>query len=405
MKILLVNTFYTPDILGGAEISVQKLAEGLVKKGLDVVVICTGKDEIVEHINGVKIYRIKINNLYNPIDHRKTSKIRKTLYRILDIYNIFNYKKIKSILKNEKPDIVNTNNLYGLSPIVWKVSKDLNIKLIHTLRDYYLMCPKVNLLRKDKTICEKCKKICSIYKYMNKKISNYVDFVTAPSNFTIDLFKKNGFFNNVPSMCIYNAIDIDYDNIKSNYISKFNLDKKSLDIVYLGTLDIHKGIDILLAAFNKIDRKNLRLNIAGKGKMEYLVNEYLKKDNRMKYYGFIEDNQKEEILMNADILVIPSMWYEPFGRVIIEAYKYGIPVIGSRLGGIPEIIDHLETGIIVENMSERNLMNALNYFINDNDKINHMMPYIQEKLFIFDIEIQIERFIKLYEDVKNNRHR
>ncbi|MEI2463274.1 glycosyltransferase, partial [Niallia taxi] len=91
MNILLVNTFYYPTIVGGAEISVQKLAEGLVKNGHKVSVLCTDRTNNYEVINGVNVYRIKVKNLYSPSDSQQQNMIKKTIYRFVDFYNIFNY--------------------------------------------------------------------------------------------------------------------------------------------------------------------------------------------------------------------------------------------------------------------------------------------------------------------------
>ena len=96
---MIVNTFYFPDIIGGAEVSVQKLAEGLVKNGNEVVILCNGEHNSIETINGIKIIRKKFNNIFSFFQYRKSTGLKKILYKILDYYNPFNRKILKEIFK------------------------------------------------------------------------------------------------------------------------------------------------------------------------------------------------------------------------------------------------------------------------------------------------------------------
>jgi glycosyltransferase involved in cell wall biosynthesis len=404
MNILLVNTFYFPDILGGAEVSVQKLAEQLSRKGHKVSVLCTSTKDSKELINGVNIIRIKINNLYAPIESTKQPIFKKVMYRILDNYNILNIGKISNVIKELDPDIIHTNNIYGISPIVWKVARQLNIPIVHTLRDYYLLYPFGNL--SQETGDYKHNLYAKIHRFIHRILSTNIDFVTAPSKFTLKRFLEDSFFRNIDKKVVFNAIDFNADHVEEWYNQKLKrlMSEGSTKFVYLGTLGKHKGVDLLLNAFHQIEDHSIELHIAGKGPLQQLVEKYSIKDSRISYHGFLNERQIKDLLLDCHILIVPSIWYEPFGRVVIDAYKYGLPVIGSDIGGISEIIKHQETGLLIKPRSTDDLVSAIKFMSNRNN-IKKMLLFCKKHLDTFSIEEQVLQFEEIYKKVLLRREK
>ncbi|GKU84891.1 glycosyltransferase family 4 protein [Niallia sp. NCCP-28] len=395
MNILLINTFYYPTIIGGAEISVQKLAEGLVKNGHNVSVVCTDKEDKYEILNGVQVFRIKIKNMYDPIESQKQGIIRKSIYRIIDLYNIFNYKRLREIFIKVKPDVVHTNNTYGISPVIWSVSKKLNVPIVHTLRDYYLMYPYGNL-----TNSESGKSLLNIYEKLHKSfhrfISSKVNYVTAPSKFTLDKFIEKDFFYKSQKKVIFNAIDFNKNTIDQWYANKISkTNNKVTKFVYLGTLGEHKGVHILLNAFHEIEDNHIELHIAGKGTLQNMVEEFEQKDSRIKYHGFLQGENLEKLLLQCDVLLAPSVWYEPFGRVVIDGYKHALMVIGSSSGGLAEIIKDGKTGLLIEPNSSESLKLGINKLKKSENK-EQLLINCREELNTFSIEKQIKDFETIY---------
>ncbi len=117
-------------------------------------------------------------------------------------------------------------------------------------------------------------------------------------------------------------------------------------IVYVGRLQAEKGIHTMLAAMSRLD-PSVRVKIVGEGPMASDVLACAKKYN-VDYLGKLSLADTYEVIGNARALVIPSLWHEPFGRVVVEAYAKGTAVIGSRMGGIPELIDDGRTGYTFE---------------------------------------------------------
>ena len=397
MRVLIVNTYYYPHIIGGTEVSVKKLAEGLSEKGIDVSVLCSDVEDKFEIINGVNVYRLKLKNIYQPIELRGANPLKKVIGRANDIYNKFNKRKINELINKIKPNVIHVNNIYGISPVIWEVAKENNIKLIHTIRDYYLMCPKISMLKKGKQ-CKEKNIVCKLFTNLNRKLSKNVDFVTAPSQYTLDCFIKEGFFSNAISKKVFNAIDYNISNVNNILNTKLNNNDSYIKFVFIGTLTHNKGLDLLLEAFSQIKNPNAKLTIAGKGELENMVIECTKNDNRIAYKGFIGEEEINAMLKESDVLVAPSIWNEPFGRVVIDAYKNAMPVIAGKYGGLKEIVKDGMTGLLIEPKNKEEFINALNYF-NDKKHLKSMLNNCVDELKNYSLKYQVEQFIKIYEEL------
>jgi glycosyltransferase involved in cell wall biosynthesis len=111
-----------------------------------------------------------------------------------------------------------------------------------------------------------------------------------------------------------------------------------IDILYVGQLSIHKGVQVLIKAFTGLKQGNVRLHIVGKGPDSDEMKQLAKNDPRIKFYGFISDEDLSELRRKANISVVPSIWYDMAQGVISESFSWGIPVVASDIGGIPEFI-------------------------------------------------------------------
>lgn len=394
MKILLVNTFYYPEVKGGAEYSVKKLAEGLQADGNDVVVLASGSYDNDEIIDGIRVLRRKFNSIYHSYGNVKKNIITMFFHRILDFWNPTNRGIIKKVIKEEKPDIVHTNNIYEITPVVWKIAKENGIQTVHTIRDYYLMCFKTSLLKKNNVICNNPNVGCRAYQHINRKFTNYVDVLTAPSKMMIKEVENLNFFRKAQHIAVYNACEFDRESVEIN--CNRVREKDNVTFVYLGGFHEHKGIDTLLEAFGSLENSNARLIFAGKGDKTEIIKEAAIKDSRIHYAGFLNESQITELLNKCDVLVCPSLWNEPFGRVILDAYKSGLPVIASKVGALPEIVQEGKTGILVKAGDSEELKAAMKCFIDDDSFLRVCKSNLLTKLSEFEIKKQVNNFEKIY---------
>src|SRR6185437_17120785 len=115
----------------------------------------------------------------------------------------------------------------------------------------------------------------------------------------------------------------------------------------LTRLTVEKGVRVALAAMAQVPRRlGIELTIAGKGPLEDEVRTAAARDPRIRFLGFIEGEEKYRALTRAGYLLLPSLWYENAPVAIIEAAAYGLGVIGSAIGGIPEFIEPNRTGLL-----------------------------------------------------------
>jgi glycosyltransferase involved in cell wall biosynthesis len=119
-------------------------------------------------------------------------------------------------------------------------------------------------------------------------------------------------------------------------------------VLLIGQLRAHKGIRVALAALAAAPDLDVRLDIAGAGELLDECRAAATRDPRIRVHGFVTGTAKESLFRDTDVLLCPSIWWEVTGIVILEAYARGLPAIGSRIGGIPEVIDHGRTGFLVK---------------------------------------------------------
>ncbi|MCW3133201.1 MAG: glycosyltransferase family 4 protein [Methanophagales archaeon] len=392
MKICFISNLYPPFIIGGAETSVRRDAEGLRKRGHEVLVITTSQDRksLIEDINGVKVYRISPLNLYTMYQHQKQPEIRKPLWHLIDLWNPHSYIVVKNVLRREMPDVVHINNYKGLSLSVFSAVKCLNLPVIFTAHDYSLICPRANLLHGSGEICKTPSIFCMLYNRIQKYlIDNKPDLVTAPSQFVIDKLKEAGLFKDVKTMKLPLGIELSDEKTEKGY--------DTIDILYMGELSKHKGVHILINAFKGLEFKKVKLHILGKGKDAEEFKKMAGYDKRIFFYGFVPD---EELIMQlyqkANVLVVPSICYDNSPMVIYESLMNGTPVIGSRIGGIPELIEDGCNGFLFTAGDVDELKEILEDLMRKPSELKRLEDGAFESVKKYSMDMHIRRLEKIY---------
>lgn len=390
MKIVIFNTWYFPNMMGGAEHSVKILAENLVKKGQKVVVVTVDsptKKTVCENINGVKVYRLN-SGKYKLFDAyaKKYKGFKQLKNKYYELFNKSINNELDRVLKKIKPDIVHVNCISGLSFKAIECVHEHSIPIIYTLRNYFMLNP---------TNREMPKILTYIYKKIVKNYSNYAIAVTAPSLFTLKKHLQLGLFDKVKiKKCIPNCIDIPYNTT----IKEINLhrqrEKKVTNFIYAGWISEDKGIRYLLKAFNNI-KTDATLTLCGDGDLRQLVKDAAKQNKNIKYLGKLDTQALYHQYELADVSIVPSIWEEPFGRVVIEANAYGLPVIASDQGGIPEIISTVAGGVVYESKNISALTSKMELFCNKKKRMGYLHN-IQDNIMKYSVEVQIDDFSALY---------
>ncbi|MCW3128987.1 MAG: glycosyltransferase family 4 protein [Methanophagales archaeon] len=391
MKICFMSNLYPPFVMGGAETSVKRIAEGLIKRRHDVLVITTSpnRKSSIEDINGVKLYRINPLNLYAMYNHQNQPELLKPVWHVIDLWNPHSYIIIKNILKKEMPDIVHINNFKGLSLSAFSAAKRLNLPLIFTAHDYSLICPKANLLRGSGEICITPSRFCVLYGRIQKYlIDNKPDLVTAPSQFVIDKLKSSRLFRGIKTMKIPLGIELSDEKAEKKY--------DVIDILYAGELSKHKGVHVLINAFKGLKSENIRLHILGKGNDADEFKKIAGSDRRIIFHGFVSGESLMQLYLKANVTVVPSIWYDNSPVVIYESLMNGTPVIGSRIGGIPELIEAGCNGFLFTAGNVDELKEILKDLIRNPFELKRLEDGAFESVRKYSMDMHIRRLEEIY---------
>ena len=387
MRVLVINTFYYPDNVGGTERSLRLLCEGLYQNGHDVAVFCLANDRIrkEETINGVRVYRSSGGD-YDVRFKLGESKIcpQKIKNKLIEFNNRKCCRELMEIIEEYRPDIVNTNNLNGISTRAWKVVKQKGIPLVHTVRDYWLLSP---------TYTSRNLFIDRLYSLFHKGYAGKVKDVTGASSFIIDYFMKRRFFKHAEYHLIPNSLEIDTCSLKESIDER---KERTGEIVFLfaGHLEKNKGVDLLLDVIAETDNNNLVFNFFGDGPLKDRIVTASSVDPRIRYYGKVSSSELTLQYRKADVVVVPSIWEEPFGRVVIEGFANGCTVVATEVGGMPEIIKTIHAGRIC-NCNKSELKNAIMYY-SDRKNIVDDYPAIESNIYNYSLQTQIDSFVNLY---------
>ena len=323
MKICIISNFYPPFFFGG-ERAIQREAEGLAQRSHTVSVLTSSPNRkaYTEVINNVEIHRIVPFNLYPPYQFQSKPTLIKPLYYFLDIWNPLSSRIIKKTLQIIKPDVIYIHNFKGLSSMVFGAVKSLEIPSLFCVNDYSLVCPRSGLLRSSAKICLNPRLLCKVYAHSHKYLinRNQPGLVVSVAQFTLDRVKQSGFFAGIDTRKEVVGVEVNESIPGKDY--------KEIDILYVGGLSKHKGIQVLIKAFTKCKQENIRLHIVGSGpdsdEMEKLAGD----DPRIMFHGFVSDDDLFSLRQRANIAVVPSIWYEMaqglFVRVSVMEYRLSV---------------------------------------------------------------------------------
>jgi glycosyltransferase involved in cell wall biosynthesis len=335
MRILFVSTLYEPNIIGGAERVVQSVAEGLASIGHDCVVATLGHgiERETRHINGVKVHYLPVRNLYWPFQSPRPGALKRALWHTLDTYNPMMAAALGSILDEERPDVVNSHNIAGFSVAVWKEVKRSGFPLVHTLHDQYLLCPNCTMFRNGKN-CETQCELCKLYGIPRRMQSHLPDIVTGVSRFILERHREYGCFAGVKETVVYNAYERPGQALASESLSSRD---RPMRFGFLGRLHPTKGIELLVNEFVTLPIGVAELWIGGRGDESFEAQlKGLSSDrNDVRWLGYVK---AEELLSEVDVMIIPSLWHDTAPLTVLEALAWGLPVVASRRGGLPELV-------------------------------------------------------------------
>lgn len=319
----------------------------------------------VGEINGVKVHYLPVANLYTPTGGKRPGLARRALWHLVDSYNPAMARAVAEVLDAERPDVVNTHNLVGLSCAVIGSIKDRALPLVHTLHDPYLLCPKSTMFKRGRNCRRPCLD-CRLYTVPRRALSSRVDVAVGVSRFILQRHVELGCFRGTETRVIYNGVE----GPRSEEVRMRRTCGSALRFGFLGQLRPTKGLHELVRAFAAECATDAELWIAGRGDPVYetQLRSQTAEIPSVRWLGFVDPG---ELLGNVDILVVPSLWCDTAPLVVLEALAAGTPVLGSSRGGIPEFICEA-TGWVYEPDDATALRRALRNCLRSRDRLAEM---------------------------------
>ncbi len=400
MRILIVNKFLHPN--GGSETYIFKLGDELIKQGHEVQYFGMDHKERVVG-NHLELYT------HNMDFH--SGKMQKLLYPFKIIYSHEAAKKIRKVLEDFKPDVVHLNNFnFQLTPsIIYAVKKyekvhNHHVRLIYTAHDTQLVCPN-HLMQNPRTLecCDAClehgveecaKRKCihnsraksvlgTIEAKLYKKLKTYrkLDAIICPSNFLKSKLDSDSVLSK-KTVVLRNFVDMP---VIKDAVSKEDY------VLYFGRFSQEKGIKTLLKAC--ADLKDIPFHFAGSGPME----EEIRKLPNTKLCGFLTGEELAREIAQARFVVFPSECYENCPFTIMEAQLCQTPVLGSDLGGIPELVKEGVTGELFESGNAQLLKEKIEFLWKHEDRLQTYTENCKDVHFD-DVGKYVENLMKIYQN-------
>lgn len=346
-RILFISAIFPPDIKGGAERSASNLAQWMKRQGAEIGVITTAKLPS-EVCSGVMVDGLKTWRVWMPRDvseyyfSSKAPWWKRKLWHLQNLFDPRNRKIVANILDEYKPDIVNIHLLQGIGYNILAEIGRRNIPTVYFLHLLDLACYRQTMFRDGhncETQCIVCK-ATSVYKLHCIKKLPYLGFC-SPSRNSLERLAKVFPIKQWSNTAIFNANQYPPATIPRSASDHFQ-------ILYVGRLDKPKGINILIDAAARLAEKHrFTLTIIGSGPEEKDLHQKYAHMSWCRFTGFLSEQEISNYMVNSDVLCVPSIWAEVLGGVIVHALSQGLPVLGSDMGGIPELIDHRKNGMLL----------------------------------------------------------
>jgi len=398
MKICLINNLYQPYNRGGAEKVCETIVAGLKHAGHEVFIITTKPRKQLSITNyqlppsakasgDKRIYYL--NSLYFNLN--KLPKFFRFFWQIWNMFNFVGYFKIKKILQAEKCDVVIANNLMGVGFLTPLAIRSLKIRHLHIVHDIQLIHPSGLMYYGQEGIIDGF--FAKIYMSMCRWLFGSPRVVIFPSAWLKELYIKRNFFAQSKIKVLPNPVDAikavistpASESVEKSLKGENKMYKGFLPLVkpgvemtknraftflFLGQIEKHKGVFLLIDAFNKIKEKypEVELLLAGDGSRLEASRKKAAENNNIKFLGWPGEEAADKLLFKSDCLVYPSLVYENCPNAIQRALVAEIPVLASDLGGMPELVNK-NAGLLFKPANMNDLAEKMAWLIENKNNL------------------------------------
>ena len=341
-KVLLVNKFYYNR---GGDCTAMLSTEQLLKaKGHEVAVFSMKYNKNLPSV-WERYFPDEIDFSAKTLSGKIRSASR--LFKPKDVASKFNL-----LLNDFKPDVIHLHNIHSyLSPVVAEIAHQKGIRVVWTMHDYKLICPAYSCLNNG-VACERCftKKSAVLVKkcIKNSPLASLLGWMEAIYWNRKKLTAITGCFISPSRFLKTKMVEAGFPSEKIEVVPNFMPQKLDLSTTkkeyycYVGRLSAEKGVDTLLRAAVQLPYP---LKVIGDGPLADVFSNEFTQEN-IEFTGYLPHDKVYDLVKEARCLVLPSLCYENNPYSVIEALCMGTPVIGSHMGGIPELINEGVNGLL-----------------------------------------------------------
>jgi glycogen synthase len=389
VRILLLSNLYPPFVEGGAEILAGDIAAGLERLGHEVIVLTSSYGLSKPQRDG-KIWRSLQPAPPVYFDRQRSfwSQLNQPFNYYRRYHNTANARTLRHVVAATTPDILYIWEITGIGVnSLLKVLPDLNIPIVFHLGSYWLL-----YARSPETEQSRLR-----LRWLKQRLIGTVPELTWTSLIAVSATVKQEY---VRSGFDPKRIEVIYNGIDPRFLTlpwSASNEEEAFQLLFVGRIRVEKGILVLLKALDLLmhemnspvllspvlseangaakylDSPPLHLHIFGDGDETYIseLKTFLLEKGLTEIVTFHGKVPQDELIQHydrCDLMLVPSLWQEPFGLVVAEAMARGLPVIASNVGGPAEILTHEINGLLVEAGNERALASAINQLIKDPEK-------------------------------------
>ena len=350
MRVLMVSNFFVSTFVGGAEVSLYNTALGLREAGHEVRIL---------GINTRGNQRVNRELLVDGLAVHEVNILRQWKNRILQTYDPGVATAVRQEITRFRPDVIHTHNLSGTSLAPFRVAAQVGVPLVATLHDHWLLCANNMLMRRDHSLCSPeaggCNQCFREYDYwapipqrrtVFRWLARSVHTFISPSQRLIDLHVLGGYERERFRLVRYGLRPLSRPPVGTPpVISPLHVGAQTM--VFVAALVVSKGVEVLIRALPRLIESipNFRLVVAGRGPAKH--EEQLRSfGEHVILLGSVPRSHMADVFAGAGLSVLPSIWFDNAPLSISESLMAGTPVLGSRIGGIPEMIIEGETGYL-----------------------------------------------------------
>ncbi len=363
---------------GGAERFCEDLSRRVADEGFDVGILtssCSRSGGPTPPLCNVSVFDSLVR-IQNKIG-------RKLMY---DYYQPWNVRVLRGLISRLNPDIIHFHNVYGVGSNLIRESST-SVPTVVTVHDYWPLCFRSTMMRRGvacRMDCWRCRFPIASLTRLLKKFQIDGSILVAPSNFMASMLLKGGFRN---VRTIFNATKL------PGRISEGLSERR---LLYVGRIVPEKGVELACQAAEYL---RVPLAVVGTGTLlSELKNNYA--DSRwITFKGYVQDLSSE--FERGGVLVIPSLWPENQPIVPLEAMARGVPVVGSKVGGIPEIVEDGYNGRLFEPGNLEELVDSIEYCLSEGNYPRLSQNCLTTIMSKFDWSRTTRQYLQLYRELVN----